>query len=159
MKGISWLILFIPVLMLSCEKEECVNTEWGEKMKEELVILFDGIEDLAYCKIFNCAGDSCYWSGFEAGDPTVDSRQIQVTFMETELELIYKRYLVEEGCWTHSMVQVRYNDVATYVLQYATFLDGIGHAYRKANNILIFMKDDANPPVLNGSEGDASWWL
>jgi len=73
------------------------------------------------------------------------------------LVMIYKRYLTEEGYCTHSMVEVRYNDVATYVLQYATFLDAIGHATRKANNVLIFMKDDTDPPVLNGTEGDASW--
>jgi hypothetical protein len=150
-------IAIAPLILASCKKEESANTAWGEKIKEELEILFDGIEDLAYCKVYDCAGDTLYWSGFDAGNPEEDSRQIEYSFMETELVLIYKRYLVEEGHWTNSMIQVKYNDVATYVLQYATFVGATGGVYRKANKVLIFMKDDADPPVLNGSEGNASW--
>lgn len=156
-KAIITIIATSPLLFASCEKEEQTNTGWGEKIKDELEILFSDIDDLAYCKVFNCAGDSCYWSGFDAGDPMEDSRQIEISFMETELVMTYKRYLIEEEFWTNSMVEVRYNDVATYVLQYATFVGKTGGVYRKANNVLIFMQDDAAPPVLNGSTGDASW--
>ena len=43
-------------LFVSCEKEKQTNTGWGEKIKAELEILFSDIDDLAYCKVFNCAG-------------------------------------------------------------------------------------------------------
>ena len=154
------------IVVVSCEKEcpECVecekcelehlglNSEWGEKVKADLTSLFFEIEDLALLRVYNNSGDVCHWSGFDAGNAMEDSRQIQVDFLETELILIWKRYV--EGKWTHSMISINYDDITSAILQNVTFIKG-GQVVRRANNVLIFISDDLNPVETDGAIANA----
>lgn len=162
---LSLLTTFAVALLLApsgCEKcdvpcdcpdcppvDSVVLTEMGEKMKLELQQLFLDVEDLALMRIYNCTGDTCYWSGFDAGDPMTDSRQIEIKFFETELMAIFKRFT--EGSWTHSSVTIPFNSVITYVLQNVKFVNPGGQVIRRANNVLIYLKD-GSCPELNGSD-------
>lgn len=158
---------FILLLAPSCEKEcpecpECIacelehvglNSEWGEKVRNELIQLFYDIEDLALVRVYNTSGDITYWSGFDAGDPMEDSRQIQVDFMDTTLRLIWKRF--EEGSWKHSLIELKYDDINTTVLQYVKFIEG-GMVVRRANNVLLFICDHKRPCQVDGVLADAA---
>lgn len=124
-------------------------TEMGEKMKAELQQLFLDIENLALLRFYNCSGDTCYWSGFDAGDPMTDSRQIQLDFFETELLAVFKMFT--GGKWTLSSVAVPFNQVLSFVIQNVTFVNGSGQVIRRANNVLIYLKD-GTCPVINGSD-------
>ena len=136
-----------------CELEHLgENTEWGEKVKAELMTLFLDIEDLALVRVFNTSGDSLIWSGFDAGNPEEDSRQIQVDFMETDLVLVFKRFV--EGYWTHSLIRIPYNSINATVLQIVKFVQG-GSIYRRANNVLIFISDSEEPYIMEGSQATA----
>jgi len=154
------------ILIVSCEKEcpfceECVecelehlgqNSEWGELVRAELTSLFIDIEDLALLRVYNTSGDVCYWSGFDAGNPMEDSRQIQVDFLETEMILIWKRFV--DGKWTHSLIKIRYDFITTAILQNVSFVKG-GQVIRRANNVLIFVSDDFGPIEKDGVEANA----
>ena len=168
-KTYIWLSVFLPLgigLMLFshgcdetiCPDSECLEcpqvdslklTEMGEKMKVELEQLFLDIEDLALLRVYNCTGDTCYWSGFDAGDPQNDSRQIQLEFLECEMIAIFKRF--EDGRWTNSYVRVPYDFVVAYVLQQSNFVNSHGQIFRRANNVLIYLKDGTCPEV-DGSD-------
>ncbi len=120
----------ILIALTSCEKEcpECIkcelehvglNSEWGDKVKTELISLFFDIEDLALVQVYNTTGDIQHWSGFDAGDPLKDSRQIQVDFLDTELMLVWNRFV--DGTWTHSVINIQYDAINTSVLQYVSY--------------------------------------
>ncbi len=149
--------------LVSCETEcqECIecelehlgqNSEWGDKVKTELISLFFDIEDLALVQVYNTTGDIQHWSGFDAGDPLEDSRQIQVDFLDTELMLVWKRFV--EGKWTHSVINIQYDAINTTVLQYVSFIQG-GQVVRRANNVLIYVSDDLDPFKTDGSQASA----
>lgn len=154
------------IIFVSCEKEsmdcpECLecelehlglNSEWGEKVKAELSSLFFDIEDLALVRVYNTSGDVQYWSGFDAGNPEEDSRQIQVDLLETELILIWKRFV--DGKWTHSLIKIRYNDITTTILQNVSFIKG-GQVFRRANNVLIYVSDEFDPFDTDGVVANA----
>ena len=157
------------IVIVSCEKDcpdcevcvECLecelehlgqNSEWGEMVRAELTSLFFDIEDLALLRVYNTSGDVCHWSGFDAGNPMEDSRQIQVDFLETELILIWKRFV--DGKWTHSLIKIRYDFINTAVLQNVSFIKG-GQVFRRANNVLIFVSDEFDPLVKDGAEANA----
>lgn len=138
---------------VACELEHVgLNSEWGEKVKTELILLFSDIEDLALVRVYNTSGDIAYWSGFDAGDPMEDSRQIQVDFLDTTLRLVWKRFV--EGKWKHSLIEIKYDDINTTVLQYVKFIEG-GMVVRRANNVLIFISDLTHPSQVDGVLADA----
>lgn len=159
--------ILLMIILASCEEEypdcpECMecelehlglNSEWGEKVKAELTSLFIDIEDLALMRVFNTSGDILHWSGFDAGNPMEDSRQIQVDLLETELVLIWKRFV--DGKWNHSLIRVRYNDITTTILQNVTFIRG-GQVYRRANNVLIYASDKFTPLETDGATANAA---
>jgi hypothetical protein len=163
----NYVVLIVGILasiaFVSCEKDapeyiECELehlspiSEWGEKVREELISLFFDIEDLALVRVYNTTGDITHWSGFDAGDPSEDSRQIQVDLLETELILIWKRFV--EGKWTHSVIRVNYDDINTTVLQNISFIKG-GQVVRRANNVLIFASDSYQPLKVDGRIANA----
>lgn len=160
--GILLMITFVSCELESPDCPEClecdlehlgINSEWGEKVKAELTSLFFDIEDLALVRVFNTSGDILHWSGFDAGDPLEDSRQIQVDLLETELVLIWKRFV--DGKWTHSLIKVRYDDITTTVLQNVSFLQG-GQVFRRANNVLIYASDEFDPFATDGVIANAA---
>ncbi len=137
----------------TCELEDLIqNTEWGEKVKAELISLFFDIEDLALVRVYNTTGDILHWSGFDAGDPMTDSRQIQVDFLEVELLLVWKRFV--EGHWTHSVIRINYDAINTTVLQNVRFVKG-GQVVRRANNVLFYVSDELDPFKTDGSKAQA----
>lgn len=151
------------IVLMSCEKDclvcpECdlehlgQNSIWGEKVKKDLSSLFLDIEDIALVRVYNTTGDVTHWSGYDAGDPLKDSRQIQVDFLDTELMLVWKRFA--EGKWTHSVIRINYDDINVTVLQYVSFIKG-GQVVRRANNVLFFVSDHFDPLKLDGSEANA----
>ena len=155
------------IIFVSCEKEctdcpECLecnlehpglNSEWGEKVKAELTSLFFDIEDLALVRVYNTSGDILHWSGFDAGNPEEDSRQIQVDLLDTELVLVWKRYV--DGKWTHSLIRINYDIVTTTVLQNVSFIKG-GQVIRRANNVLIYVSDEFDPLKTDGAVANAA---
>ena len=151
------------IALVSCEEQcpECIecelehigqNSEWGEKVKTELIALFFDIEDMALVRVYNTTGDILHWSGYDAGDPLTDSRQIQVDFLDTELMLVWKRFV--EGKWTHSVIKIQYDAINTTVLQYVSFIQG-GQVVRRANNVLIYVSDNFDPFSMDGSQASA----
>jgi len=165
MKKVMLIAGFLTLIaLISCEKQsiesfECelehlgLNSEWGEKVKTELIALFFDIEDLALVRVYNTTGDILHWSGFDAGDPLTDSRQIQVDFLDTELMLVWKRFV--EGKWTHSVIKIQYEAINTTVLQYVSFIQG-GQVVRRANNVLIYASDNFDPFAIDGVQASAA---
>ena len=166
MKNYVMIILGILTFLAvpSCEKErteyiECElehlaqNSEWGEKVKSELVSLFIDIEELNLVQVYNTTGDVQHWSGYDYGNPEVDSRQIQVDFFDTDMVLIFKRFV--NGKWTNSAISIPFNVINTAVLQYVTIVKG-GQVIRRANNILIYVSDKFDPYSMDGSIANAT---
>ncbi len=152
MKTLS-MILMISILGIftSCEKEcldcppceetpECVLTDWGMHVKNELISLFLDVEDLALCQVWSADGQTRFWSGY--GSNGEDSREVLYDFLNTELVLTFRQFV--NGKWNSGMIRIPYDQVMMTVLQYVTKVEG-GMVVRRANNILIYMSNQFDP--------------
>lgn len=151
------------MMMASCESScpECPGceldhvqalSEWGEKVKAELMCLFLDIDDLLLAQVHNTSGDSLHWSGYDGGEPGKDSRRIQVDFLETELILVFSYF--REGKWQHSYIRLQYEIVTSVIVQDVTVHDLEGKVVRRASNVLIFVLDGEEAPIHSGVVAD-----